>query len=56
MEPKKKSNLKEKLKRLSPDKQEELKQYVESVKEIKRKITEMLSEAGGDTTGRTLKP
>ena len=56
MEPKKKSSLKEKLKRLSPEKQEELKQYVESVKEIKRKIGEMLSEVGGDTTGGTLKP
>lgn len=56
MESNKKSSLKEKLKRLSPDKQEELKQYVESVKEIKRKISEILSEVGGDTTGRTLKP
>lgn len=56
MEPKKKFNLKEKLKNLSPDKQEELKQYVESVREIKRKINEMLKEAGGDMTGKTLTP
>ena len=50
------NKLKEKLNALSPEKQEELKQYVESVKEIKRKINEMLKEQGGDVTGRSLKP
>lgn len=56
MENTKKYGLKEKIKKLSPEKQEELKQYVDSVKEIKRKINEMLKEAGGDMTGKTLKP
>lgn len=40
------SNIRERVKLLSPEKQEELKQYVESIKEIKRKINEMLSQKG----------
>lgn len=43
MEP---GKLREKLKKLTPEKREELQQYAESVKEIKRKINEILSEAG----------
>lgn len=40
-----KSSIRKKLEGMSPEKQEELRQYVESIKEIKRKIKEMLSEA-----------
>lgn len=40
----KKVPLSEKIKSLSPEKQEELKQYVETIKEIKRKISEILEE------------
>jgi diadenosine tetraphosphate (Ap4A) HIT family hydrolase len=55
-------SLKEKIKNLSPEKKEELKQYADSVKEIKRKIKEILNEAGkvqergGDMMHKTLKP
>lgn len=41
----KNTSIRERVKSLSPEKQEELKQYVESIKEIKRKINEMLSQA-----------
>ena len=52
-----KSSIRERVKRLSPEKQEELKQYVESVKEIKRKINEILSEGGGNmSSGLNLSP
>lgn len=53
-------SLREKIKNLSPEKKEELKQYAESIKEIKRKISAMLSgtdkveEAGGNMTGKHL--
>ena len=50
-----KYNTKERVSKLTPEKKEELKQYVSSIKEIKRKIQEMLSEVGGDTTNKTLK-
>jgi ATP-dependent Zn protease len=39
------SSIREKVAKLTPEKQEELKQYVTSIKEIKKKIAEMLSEA-----------
>lgn len=62
MEHGKKSSIREKVKRMTPEKQEELKQYVDSIKEIKRKIREMLNEAdkveevGGDMMNLTLNP
>jgi hypothetical protein len=40
----KKMTLSEKVKSLSPEKREELNQYVETIKEIKKKINEMLEE------------
>lgn len=55
-------SLREKIKNLTPEKQEELKQYAESIKEIKRKIKEMLNdtgkveERGGDMMHKYLKP
>jgi len=51
MEPTKKSNIREKVKSMTPEKQEELKQYVESIKEIKKKIAEMLREASVNEIG-----
>ena len=42
----KKMSLKEKIASLTPEKQEELKQYVDTIKEVKKKINEMLNEAG----------
>ena len=42
----KKMSLKEKIASLTPEKQEELKQYVDTIKEVKRKITEIIKEAG----------
>lgn len=51
MEPTKKSNIREKVKSMTPEKQEELKQYVESIKEIKKKISEMLREASVNEIG-----
>lgn len=46
-----KSSLREKIKRLTPEKREELNQYAESIKEIKRKINEMLNEVPVNETG-----
>lgn len=40
------NSIKDKVAKLTPEQQEELKQYVTSIKEIKKKIAEMLSEAG----------
>lgn len=51
MEHGKKSSIRQKVESMSPDKREELKSYVESIKEIKRKIKEMLSEAPVNETG-----
>lgn len=51
MEHGKKSSIREKVASMSPEKQEELKQYVESIKEIKRKISEMLKEASVNEIG-----
>jgi len=51
MEHGKKSNIREKVKSMTPEKQEELMQYVKSIKEIKRKISEMLKETQVNETG-----
>jgi hypothetical protein len=40
------NSIKDKVAKLTPEKQEELKQYVTSIKEIKKKIAEMLRETG----------
>ena len=40
------NSIKDKVAKLTPEEQEELKQYVTSIKEIKKKIAEMLSETG----------
>lgn len=62
MEHGKKSSIREKVKSMTPEKQEELMQYVKSIKEIKRKIKEMLDqtgkveEAGGDMMHLHLDP
>jgi DNA repair exonuclease SbcCD ATPase subunit len=59
----KKMSLSEKVKSLSPEKQEELKQYVDTIKEVKKKINEMLNssekveETGGNmSSGLYLSP
>lgn len=40
----KKVSMSEKIKSMTPEKQEELNQYLKTIKEIKRKINEMLNE------------
>lgn len=54
-----KANLKERLKALTPEEREKLKEYADAYKEIKKEIKELLNkgkveETGGDTTGRWL--
>ena len=48
------------LSRLSPDEQKQLKEYINSIKEIKGAIQELVAKAtvmeGGDTTGLTMTP
>ena len=58
----KKVSMKEKISNLSQGEIEELKQYFEAIKEIKRKINEIVNgagkveEVGGDTTNLHLNP
>lgn len=51
MEHGKKSNIRQKVESMSPEKIEELTQYVKSIKEIRRKISEMLNETSVNETG-----
>lgn len=46
-----KPSIRRKVESMSPEKREELKNYVESIKEIKRKINEMLNEASVNEVG-----
>lgn len=46
-----KKHMYEKIKQMTPEKREELKQYVESIREIKKKINEMLNETVNETGG-----
>lgn len=54
--------LKEKIAKLSPDNKEKLKQYAESIKEMKKEISEMLNKAniseegGNKSSGLYLNP
>ena len=54
--------MRERISKLSPDKKEKLKQYVEAIKEIKKEISELINEdaieeAGGNvSSGLTLSP
>lgn len=56
------NDLKEKLKRLTPENREKLMEYAAALKEIKKEISEMLSgtdkveEVGGDMMHKKLKP
>jgi len=55
-------SMKERIAKLSPDKKEQLKQYVEAIKEIKKEIYELINEealeeeGGNMSSGLTLNP
>jgi hypothetical protein len=55
-------SMKERISKLSPDKKEKLKQYVEAIKEIKKEISELINEdaieevGGNVSSGLTLNP
>lgn len=54
--------MRERISKLSPDKKEKLKQYVEAIKEIKKEISELINEdaieevGGNVSSGLTLSP
>jgi len=53
-------SMKERVKKLSPDDQKKLKEYIDAIKEIKKEIRELMNKEtvaeGGDTTGLILNP